>query len=127
MGLHPIRLGALQMNAMPDGEVVVLDLAGQVASLVCLNPAIEPALCALGFVGVSMHMRRPITDDADRKQVAEMLIRLDVLFAEGTGWSPAELLCSYRERNVIAGAYRTISWLGPSEFRIRHQPGPVVT
>jgi hypothetical protein len=110
------------MNAMPDHEVVVLDLAGHVAALVCRSPAIEPALRVLGFVAVSPRWERPITDDADRKQLADALIGLDGLFAEGAGWSPAELLRLYRERNTLTAAYRTISWLGPSAFRIHHHP-----
>ena len=75
------------MNAMPDGEVVMLDLAGQLAVLVCQKPAIEPALLALGFTEHSTRMERPITDDADRKQLVERLVTLDVLFAEGAAWS----------------------------------------
>lgn len=106
------------MNVMPDNEVVVLDLAGHVAALVCRNPMIEPALCGLGFVAVSTSMERAITDNADREQLAYVLAGLDVLFAEGKGWSPAELLRLYSERNILSAAYRTISWLGPSEFRI---------
>lgn len=110
------------MNAMPDHEVLALDLAGHVAVLICRIPAIEPSLRVLGFVAVPPRWERPITDDADRKQLADALIGLDGLFAEGTGWSPAELLRLYRERNTLTAAYRTISWLGPSGFRIHHHP-----
>lgn len=110
------------MNVIPDGAVVVLDLAGHVASLVCRSPALEPTLRELGFAANAAHMLRPITDDTDRRQLAEILIGLDVLFAEGTGWSPAELLELYRERRALPASYRTISWLGPREFRVSRHP-----
>lgn len=113
------------MNAMPDHEVMVLDLAGQVATLACRNPATEPTLHGLGFVAVAPRWKRPIRDEADRKQLAAALIGLDGLFAEGAGWSPAELLYLYRERNTITTAYRTISWTGSSAFCNRHHAGDI--
>lgn len=71
------------MNTMPDNEVVVPDLAGRVAAIVCRNPMIEPALRGFGFMAVSTRMERAITDNADREQLADALAELDVLFAEG--------------------------------------------
>ncbi len=115
------------MNMTPDGEVVVLDLAGRVAVLLCRGRAIKPTLHTLGFAPAITRMERTIANNADRKQLAGLLISLDVLFAEGAGWSPAELLSLYRERGALPGPYRTIGWFSPCEFRITQHPGQIET
>lgn len=106
------------MNKMPENEVIVLALAGNSAKVICTKILAKKTLMALGFTARDEQMDRPVKDDSERRQLALQLISLDALFSGGPGWSPAELLSYYRERNIITETYRTIAWKGPDTYII---------
>lgn len=102
----------------PKGEVIVLDIAGNTARLMCDAPQAAGALEALGFLAESDHLTRKIIDDADRQTLAGNLIRMNVLFASGRDWSPSELVDFYKEQGLISQGYRTVTWTGPESYFI---------
>ena len=102
----------------PAGEIVVADIAGSRALVVCNKPSVEAALLGLGFQVEGANAVRTIPDDDDRKALVNELIRLDALFSAGTGWRPAELLGLYREQGVVSGSYKVIFWRNPRDYAI---------
>ncbi|WP_062113025.1 hypothetical protein [Collimonas pratensis] len=105
------------MNCV-ENEIVVLDIAGARARVVCGKPSVEASLIALGFAPEGDQMARPISDVADRQKIVGALIELGALFAGGRDWSPAELVDLYREQGTILTGYRMITWKSPSQYSI---------
>lgn len=103
---------------MPKGEIVVLDIAGSSARVMCDAPELESALTALFFVPEGDQLVRKIADDADRRALVGKLIDMKALFAAGRDWSPSELVDFYREQGSISQGYRVITWTNPETYLI---------
>jgi hypothetical protein len=103
---------------IPKNEIVVLDIAGAHARVICGNPAVETKLFALGFNFEQDQLVRAISDAEDRKNLVNSLIRLGAIFAGGRDWSPADLVDYYREQGTISTSYRTITWTSPEKYVI---------
>jgi hypothetical protein len=106
------------MMNTPKNELIVLDIAGNRASVTCDSPSMESTLCALGFSCENDQMVRKITDDSDRQCVVRELIALDALFSAGRDWSPSELVDYYREQGFVSQGYRMITWKSPDRYVI---------
>lgn len=106
------------MIALPETEIVVLDIAGSWARVACSTQGDEAKLAKLGFVVEKGQMVRPIADAPDRQRLANALVGLGALFSGGRDWSPAELVDYYREQGVVRGAYRVITWKSPEQYLI---------
>jgi hypothetical protein len=104
------------MMDLPENEIVVLDIAGAYARVVCCNQGDEANLAKFGFVSENGQMVCPISDVADRQKLVNALIALGALFSGGRDWSPAELVDFYREQGVIATGYRMITWKSPHQY-----------
>lgn len=104
-----------------NGEIVVLDIAGNSARVACGKPDAEASLSALGFLLEGDQMVRPIADLADRQKLVGALIKLGALFAGGRDWSPAELVDFYREQGAILTGYRMITWRNPTQYVITNR------
>lgn len=103
---------------LPEDEIIVMDIAGNQAVIACSNPSKTAALYELGFALKVDRLVHAIGDDEQCKSIVLKLLGLDALFSAGRDWSPAELLDFYREKGVIDGCYRVISWRGPGDYSI---------
>lgn len=103
---------------IPENEIVVLDIAGSHARLVCENSKAAVSLTAMGFVLESDQFVRPISDLADRQKLVNDLISAGALFSSGRDWSPAELVDLYQEQGVVSTGYRMITWKNPNQYVI---------
>jgi hypothetical protein len=106
------------MMNLPENEIVVLDIAGACARVVCGNQRDEANLANLGFVSENGQMVRPIADVPDRQRLVNALIGLGALFSSGRDWSPAELIDFYREQGVVTTGYRMITWKHPNQYMV---------
>lgn len=103
---------------MPRDELVVLDIAGSSARVMCDVPETKSALEALGFLREDDQLVRRIIDDTDRQTLVRELIGMNALFAAGRDWSPSELVDFYREQGFISRGYRMITWTNPENYLI---------
>jgi hypothetical protein len=103
---------------LPEGKIVVLDIAGKRAILVRDGSAEDPRLLQLGFTLHEGQLQRPINDSADREKLINDLIDLGALFSTGRDWSPAELVEFYREQGKVATSYLRITWTAPDQYEI---------
>jgi len=101
-----------------DNEIIVLDIAGDVARLQLGVMAASSEITNIGFKQAGDYFVRTIIDDDDRIMVVQKLLSVGALFSAGPGWSPAELLDYYRDQNFIDGKFRVISWRNPEDFSI---------
>ena len=104
----------------PENELIVLDIAGNKASLQ-LNkddPVLEQVLISLGFSHENEQLVRLIVDDKDRQKLVQKLIDMDAIFSSGRDWSPAALVEYYRDQGVVNQHYRIVSWNSPEHYRI---------
>ena len=104
--------------SMPENEIVVLDIAGDQATLHSNNPAREAELFALGFVREGDEFIRTIVDDDDRQLLVKTLINMGALFSDGRDWCPAGLVDFYIEQGLNLQNYRMISWKSPNNYVI---------
>jgi hypothetical protein len=102
----------------PIDDLVVLDIAGNVASVRCDFPGGESSLISLGFAREGDQFIRKIGSDADRLDLTKRLIKMRALFSIGSGWSPSDIVALYREQGLITESYREIAWSNPEEYRI---------
>jgi hypothetical protein len=62
----------------------------------------------------------PFGDDNDLAQDLQFLNKLGVLFAgEPSGWAPAAIFEDLRERKLLDGSFKEISWTGPGKWFVR--------
>jgi hypothetical protein len=106
------------MMNLPENEIVVLDIAGAHARVVCSDQGDEANLVQLGFVLENGQMVRPISDVPDRQRLVNALIGLGALFSSGRDWSPAELVDFYREQGAVSTGYRMITWKNPNQYMV---------
>ena len=102
----------------PDNELVVLDIAGDCARVVCNSHDNIGSLVRLGFTLEGDQWVRPIIDVLDRQTLVCALIELKALFSDGGGWSPAELVDFFRTQGATKTTYRMISWRSPNQYVI---------
>lgn len=100
----------------PNNRMVVLDIAGQTAIIVCDNLTAETSLLALGFAPDNGRMFRKVADDSDRQLLVQSLIYLGALFSSGRDWSPAELVDFYHQQGIVTDNYQIIIWKGPDDY-----------
>ena len=101
---------------MPLDEIVVLDVAGDVARLYSATDVHDADLMRAGFLRSGEDLTRPITDDDDRKNLVRTLIGVDALFSSGRDWSPEEIVELYKEQGFTNQGYRVISWTDPQRY-----------
>jgi len=106
------------MPHYPPNETVVVDVAGGRCVVVTDVAGHLQVLRSAGFEQRANQWVRTIPDDADRKELVSMLIGLDALFSAGRDWSPEALVAHYRDIGAVATGYRSISWQGPTQYRI---------
>ena len=110
-----------QMEAQLNGEILVSEVAGNRAVLVCEKPSAIASLNKLGFVSQGDQMVRPISDVADRQNIIKQLIELEAVFSSGREWSPEEVVDLYHEQGIVGTSYRVITWRGPGQFSINRK------
>jgi hypothetical protein len=60
-----------------------------------------------------------MVENAEKKAlVLEDLRDLGFAFSVGPGWSPSEVFEDLRDRNLLQGCYKRLSWTGPKQFHI---------
>lgn len=106
------------MMNLPKNEIVVLDIAGANARVVCSDKEDQVNLAKLGFTLENEQMVRTIADVPDRQKLVGALVNLGALFSSGRDWSPAELVDFYREQGVVSTGYRIIAWKNSNEYMI---------
>ena len=99
-------------------ELIVTDIAGNFARLICENTNTFSVLESMGFSQEDKHFVRSIKDDADRLQLVLALIDMNALFSSGRDWSPAELVELYRDEGRVTKNFRIITWTAPGDFLI---------
>lgn len=107
---------------IPKNDLVVLDIAGNSARVMCDDPEMELALGTLGFLRDGELLIRRVKSDADRQDLVHKLIGFNALFASGRDWSPSELMDFYREQGMVTLGYRVITWLDPEHYEISKIP-----
>ena len=61
-------------------------------------------------------------DDNDLAEKLQQLNKLGVLFAgEPSGWPPAAIFEDLRERKLVDGSFKEISWTGPGKWFVREK------
>jgi hypothetical protein len=106
----------------PKGEMVVLDLAGDVVRVHCSSGQRASLLLGNGFVEENGEYVRQIGNDVtSQKELTRWLMSHEALFSEGHGWSPAALVDHFRENGWVSGRFRTIGWVAPDQFVIGAQ------
>ena len=61
-------------------------------------------------------------DDNDLAEKLQLLNRLGVLFVgEPFGWPPAAIFEDLRERKLLDGSFKEISWTGPGKWSVREK------
>lgn len=103
---------------MLPNEIVVLDIAGTEAQVLCADPDLAIRLQSLGFSHDGSRYMLPIQNHQARHQLVEALIALRALFSFGHGRSPAELVDDLLGQGAIATGFRMIAWKGPDHFVI---------
>jgi len=64
----------------------------------------------------------PFGDDNDLAQDLQFLNKLGVLFAgEPSGWAPAAIFEDLRERKLVDGNFKEISWTGSGKWLVREK------
>jgi hypothetical protein len=85
--------------------------------------AVDPDDAAqLGFVeNSSGGFARTIRSDADKASVLRELRDAGFCFARGREWSPAEVFEWFRERGLLSGQFRSLSYSGPGQSHVREE------
>lgn len=102
----------------PIDEIVVTDIAGDIARVHAANSVHKSELVRIGFMGQKDDLMLPLQSVDDRVSVLVKLIELGALFSAGRDWSPADLVQYYREQGFINGSYRVIEWSSPRQFLV---------
>jgi len=62
----------------------------------------------------------PFGDNNDLAEKLQQLNKLGVLFVgEPAGWPPAAIFEALRERKLVNGSFKEISWTGPGKWFVR--------
>jgi hypothetical protein len=102
----------------PVNEMLVTNIAGDVAVVVTDVMATTDGLVPLGFARQPDRWECAIADDTDRQTLVAALIDLDALFSAGRDWCPQALVEYYREIGVVRRGYRSVAWRGPEQYVI---------
>ncbi|WP_426197403.1 hypothetical protein [Massilia sp. DWR3-1-1] len=105
------------MKSLTD-EIVVIDIAGNRAVVICENRTKQMELVALGFTQDKINFLKKVNNKLERTDICRALVNMNSLFSSGNGWSPAQLLELYREQRLITTPYRVIHWKGSGEYTI---------
>jgi hypothetical protein len=83
------------------------------------DPGAVEILKRLGFSEVSdATFASAFGSDEAKAEVLGKLRDCEVAFSAGAGWSPSEVFEELRDRHLIQGQYKRISWTRPGEFQI---------
>ena len=64
----------------------------------------------------------PFGDDNDLAKKLQLLNKLRVVFAgEPSGWAQAAIFEDLRERKLLHGSFKEISWTGPGKWFVREK------
>lgn len=102
----------------PDNKIIVLDVAGKRATIICEDKMNVDNLLSMGFRREGAYLVRAIADDADRQDTIRELVRMEALFSGGKDWSPAEVLDLYRDQGILESGYQVITWRSPDDYVI---------
>jgi hypothetical protein len=73
-------------------------------------------LIALGFVETSEGIvRNKAVSDKEKADLLSKVRDIGLAFSVGPGWSPSAVFEELRDRQLVLGRYRRISWLGPGK------------
>jgi hypothetical protein len=101
-----------------ENYIIVHELAGSRVVVECIDNQLEDLLISLGFECKDRFYIKQIDEEEKRINIIRALMTSTVLFAEGRDWSPAELMLYYREKGIINGKFKIISWTKPNEYNI---------
>lgn len=88
-----------------------------------LDLSVEEDLLALGFsqdAKVS-EFKALVKDEKQKSELFERLRALDIAFANGRDWCPAEVFFHLRDKGLLKGSFKVISWIGPDDYRVTNE------
>lgn len=85
-----------------------------------MDVSVEKDLLALGFSLDSKvsEFTVLVKDDKQKSELFERLRALDVAFANGRDWCPAEVFLHLSDKGLLKGSFKMISWTGPDDYRV---------
>lgn len=64
-----------------------------------------------------------VIDFSDEKHLAQMLsilVENELLFVGGaSGWPPAEIIADLRDKNLVLGSFKEVTWFGEGKWIIK--------
>lgn len=102
-----------------DADVFVIAITDLDVEVHAKDADVRRTLLAVGFTAessVTLKMRSP---DVEAKIKVLCLLRdMGFAFSAGPGWSPSEVFEDLRDRKLLSGTYKRISWTAPGKWRI---------
>lgn len=98
----------------------VSSAAGESIRLTVVDEAINRLLLALGFTpekGSAQYELR-VPGEQEKARIFDQLRALDVCFSGGKEWCPAEVFEYLRDKGILSGSFKKISWRGPNDYHI---------
>lgn len=93
---------------------------GNTIRLTVVDEAIKISLCTLGFTPESRSAQYElrVSGEQEKAIIFEQLRTLDVCFSAGKEWCPAEVFEYLRNKGLVSGSFKKISWRGPDDYHI---------
>ena len=93
---------------------------GNTIRLTVVDEAIKISLCTLGFTPESRSAQYElrVSGEQEKAIIFDQLRTLDVCFSAGKEWCPAEVFECMRDKGLLSGSFKKISWRGPDDYLI---------
>jgi hypothetical protein len=109
-------------TALPKTEPSYVRTAEGPVVVYAADQATVGTLVALGFSRRgSAEYARQSSGDAETAEIFEALRDAQVCFSIGREWNPAEIFEDLRERGLLSGKYRRISFSGPGKWFVNER------
>lgn len=85
-----------------------------------LDLALVAKLVSVGFVfddDLSEYVLAT-NDESKKASIFEVLREIGLCFSGGREWCPSEIFEDFRDRGLLRGEFKKVSWSGPGEYRI---------